>query len=102
MLIFNTTYHISPELYDEWYKWIIKEHIPFMLKTRVFTNPQLAKVLQTDETEGSSYSLQFLAASLEDVTDWHAAHGEIFDTHCSRKFGTEVLFFSTLLEKIAV
>ncbi len=98
MLIFNTSYHISQNFYNEWFSWLRSEHIPFMLASGKFRSPQLAKIIQTDETDGSSYSLQFNIENMDELLQWHEENGQYFDTHCSRKFGSEVLFFSTVLE----
>lgn len=100
MLIFNTTYQISPGYYDEWVKWIKTEHIPYMLQSGKFTTPQLVKVMLHDETGGSSYSLQFKIGTLDELLMWQNEHGQAFESNCIKKFGTEVLFFSTVLEVV--
>lgn len=100
MLIFNTTYQISPGYFEEWVKWIKTEHIPFMLQSGKFTTPQLVKVMLHDETEGSSYSLQFKIKNMEELLYWQNEHGQAFESNCREKFGTEVLFFSTVLEVV--
>lgn len=98
MIIFNTTYQVSSVAYTVWLAWIRTEHIPAMLKTGKFSRPQLAKVMQPDDSDGGSYSLQFHIENIDQLMQWHAENGHTIEKQCRQKFGTEVLFFSTVLE----
>jgi len=98
MLIFNTTYLVSDSAHDDWHKWINEQHIPFMLKFKPFSNPQIAKVITTQQQEGTSFSVQFHIRDMETLNIWSEKYGKAFQENCAAQFGTEVIFFTTVLE----
>jgi hypothetical protein len=91
---------VSDKVYGSWLKWINEEHVPFMLKTGAFSQPQVAKVLANETQEGTSFSVQFHIFDMPTLEIWNEQYGEEFEKSCLEKFGTEVLSFSTVLELI--
>ncbi len=100
MLIFNTTYLVSDNVRSTWLKWIQEKHIPFMLESNLFSKPQLARIITSAEDEGTSFSLQFNILDMNTLKKWNQQYKVIFQENCSREFGTEVVFFTTILEMI--
>ena len=100
MLIFNTTFLVSDSVHNDWHKWINEQHIPFMLQFKPFSNPQVAKVLTDQRQEGTSFSVQFHIRDMETLSIWNEKYGKAFQENCSRQFGTEVVFFTTVLELV--
>ncbi|MDD5185416.1 MAG: DUF4286 family protein [Paludibacter sp.] len=100
MLIFNTTYLVSDNVHGAWHKWIKEQHIPFMLQFKPFSNPQVAKVITGQEQEGTSFSVQFHIRDMETLSIWNEKYGNAFQDNCSQQFGTEVVFFTTILELV--
>ena len=98
MLIFNTTFVVTDRLYGPWLKWVKEEHIPFMLSSDMFSKPQVAKVYTQENQDGTSYSIQFHVADLLTLENWHIAHAKKFEQNFANKFGTEIVFFATILE----
>ena len=100
MLIFNTTYKVATHRNDEWFKWMNESHIPFMLDSDIFSKPQIAKVVGSEDEGGLSFSVQFNVADMNTLMGWHKKNSTVFHRNCSVKFGNEVVFFSTVLELI--
>ena len=100
MLIFNTTFLVTDSLYESWIKWVKEDHIPFALESGMFSNPQLAKVYTQEDQDGTSYSLQFHVADLLALENWHIQYAKTFEQGFANKFGTEVVFFASVLEII--
>ena len=100
MLIFNTTYKVATNQNENWLEWMNNQHIPFMLESGLFSKPQIAKVLGSEDNEGLSFSVQFLIQDIDSLMDWHRENAVSFQNNCSAKFGTEVVFFTTVLELI--
>jgi hypothetical protein len=100
MIVFNTTYLVSDKVYADWLIWVKEEHIPFMLQFKPFHDPQVAKVLTNEQQDGFSVSVQFCILDMETLNIWNEKYGQAFLNHCTQKFGTEVVFFSTLLQLI--
>jgi hypothetical protein len=100
MLIFNTTFLVSDKTLDLWLKWVQEQHIPFMLESKMFTKPQVAKVLSIEEQEGTSYSVQFHVSDMLTLENWHIQYAKVFERNFAEKFGNEVIFFATVLELV--
>ena len=98
MLIFNITFLVSDKVHGSWLKWVREEHIPFMLDSTYFTHPQVARIITSDKEDGTSFSVQFHTNDMRTLKKWHAEYSTVFQQDCSKNFGTEVLFFTTVLE----
>ncbi len=98
MLIFNTTFLVSDKMHGSWLKWLREQHIPFMLESEMFSKPQVAKVITAEDEDGTSYSVQFHIHDLQSLENWHVQHATEFQSNFNTKFGTEVIFFATILE----
>lgn len=100
MLIFNTTFLVSDSVHGIWMKWLREHYIPFMLESEMLTKPQVSKVLSSDEQDGTSYAVQFHVQNMEQLENWHINYAKAFEDNFAEKFGTEVIFFATVLELI--
>ncbi len=98
MLIFNTTFLVADTALEAWHKWIPEQYIPFMLQFKPFTQPQVARVITSHQQEGTSFSVQFHIRDMETLNIWNERFGKAFQDNCAREFGTEVIFFTTVLE----
>ena len=100
MLIFNTTYLVADRMYGVWFKWLYEHHIPWMLSSECFDKPQVAKVINSESERGVSYCVQFRSANAELLETWNEKYAEAFLADLNKRFGQEILFFSTTLEII--
>jgi hypothetical protein len=98
MLIFNITFLVSDKVHGSWLKWVREEHIPFMLNSTYFTQPQVARIITSDKEDGTSFSVQFHINDMRTLKKWNQEYSNVFQQNCSQNFGTEVLFFTTVLE----
>ena len=99
MLIFNTTYLVSDKVLNNWLYWVREKHIPFMMESGYFSQPQVARVI-TGEQEGTSFSVQFHVLDMPTLKLWNQQYNLLFQEKCSQEFGTEVIFFTTVLKLI--
>jgi len=100
MFIFNTTYLVSDKVHDTWLKWVKEEHIPFMMNSTLFTQPQVARVITSAKEDGTSFSVQFHVRDMQTLKIWNKEFSLLFQNKCSGKFGSEVVFFTTVLELV--
>lgn len=80
--------------------WLSTVYIPATLRHGALREPRLARVLTEEEAEGISLSLQFEADDNSSIESWRKTCGTTLHTLLQKKFGTQVLGFSTLLESI--
>ena len=100
MFIFNTTFLVSDSVHGAWIKWVRENHIPFVLKSELLTQPQVTKILSAEEQDGTSFSVQFHAADATALETWRMQYENECQMNCFKTFGAEVLSFSTVMEVI--
>lgn len=101
MIVFNTTYHVAKAQTDRFLEWVKSEYVPAVLCGGELSSPRLMLVLIDDEeNEGNSYSLQFNVKNQETLSRWYHECGAVFNERQKRLFGEDVLAFSTLLEVV--
>ena len=63
MIIYNITIKVDAAIQSDWIKWLKEEHIPDILNTGCFGNANILQLLETDDSEGPTYAIQFQAES---------------------------------------
>lgn len=63
MIIYNVTIKVDAGIHPEWLSWLREEHIPNILNTGCFTSANILRLLETDDTEGPTYAVQYFAES---------------------------------------
>ncbi len=98
MLIFNITFLVSDRMAPKWRDWVYASHIPFVMESGYFSKPQVAKVLNDNGQDGTSYAVQYHIADMSMLEQWQQQHAAQMQQVCNAAFGQEVLFFTTVLE----
>ncbi len=63
MIIYNVTIKIHSVIHHDWLAWLKEVHLPAMLQTGCFTDARILRLLETDDTEGPTYAIQYHAES---------------------------------------
>ena len=70
MLIYNITVHVDWSIHEAWLQWMTNVHIPEVMNTNCFIKYQFVRLLETDETEGATYTIQYYAESKADYNKY--------------------------------
>ncbi|MEO6718731.1 MAG: DUF4286 family protein [Ferruginibacter sp.] len=63
MIIYNVTIKVDISIQDEWLTWLKEEHVPLVLSTGCFTGATISRLLEVDDVEGPTYTIQYHAES---------------------------------------
>ncbi len=63
MIVYNVTTKVESAIREEWLKWLKEEHITDIINTGCFTKANILQLLETDETDGPTYAIQYYAES---------------------------------------
>jgi hypothetical protein len=100
MLLYNVTVGIDKEVELEWLHWMKTEHIPEVMGTKLFTDYKMYKVLH-DEDDGSiSYSIQYFAPTLDQVTLYFEKFAPSLLEKLRLRFKDKHVAFMTLLDEV--
>lgn len=100
MLLYNMTIGIDPDIEKEWIAWIKSKHIPDVMKTGLFKDAKMYKVLHDADDGTISYSIQYFATSINEVNQYLQSCAPAIVEEHRRKFINKHVAFQTLLEEI--
>ncbi|MBL0357780.1 MAG: DUF4286 family protein [Chitinophagaceae bacterium] len=63
MIIYNVTIKLDEAIHPQWLVWLKEEHIPDVIATGCFTKATILQLLETDDSEGPTYAIQYFAES---------------------------------------
>lgn len=99
MYIYNITINIDNKIHAKWLAWVEK-HVEKMLATGCFLSAKMTQVLVEEEMGGLTYSIQFTAASREDLDEYYNNHADSLRDEAHKKFGDTMLAFRTELKLV--
>lgn len=100
MLIYNMTIKIGWTIQQNWLVWMREVYIPRIMQSGFFTKYQLVRLLEIDEDEGPTYALQLYALNIENYHRFVEENLPEIERTNYDKWGSDVFFFSTLMEII--
>jgi hypothetical protein len=101
MYIYSVTTNVDESIVDQWLEWMKNTHIPSILTTGKFSEAKMCRVLVEEEMGGVTYSVQYTAACLNDITSYQKNEGIAIENEAFIKFADKQLSFRTNLELIS-
>ncbi|MFO7259285.1 MAG: DUF4286 family protein [Bacteroidota bacterium] len=100
MYLYNVTIGIDKASEREWLDYMRTTYIPDVMATGLFTQARMYRVLHDNEDDTTSYSVQYIATSIDNVQKFLEEYGpSIINAHRDR-FRDKHVAFMTLLEEI--
>lgn len=63
MFIYNVTIKVHSSIWQQWLQWLQEEHVPEVLATGCFADARILRMLETDDSEGPTFTVQYTAES---------------------------------------
>ena len=98
MILYNVTVSIDKEVEAEWLAWMKEKHIPDVLNTGMFESARIFKVLNEEEAESTSYAVQYLADTMENIEIYQKRFAPALREEHHARFRNRYVAFRTLLE----
>lgn len=99
MIIYNITINIEDDVHDEWLRWMKEIHVPEVMKTGLFIENRICKLLSEEET-GTTYAIQYTCKSIDDYNIYRKEHAPRLQQEHIQKYRDKFVAFRTLLEII--
>jgi hypothetical protein len=100
MYIYNVTVGVDKSIEDEWLTWLKEIHIPAIMRTGLFVDNKIYKVVGVDEQQSISYATQYVARSLAEIDQYLKQHAHRLQEEGHQKFGDKQATFLTVLEEV--
>lgn len=98
MIIYNVTSKLSTSIAKEWVEWMKQEHIPDLMKTGLFLDYRLCRLLDMDDSEGPTYTTQFFCDGFENYETYIQEHANQMREKGHQRFGNKYIAFQTVME----
>lgn len=99
-IIYNVTVNIDHDVHDEWVSWMKEVHIPDVMATECFLESRFCNVVSDQEQGGVTYSIQYLAASEEDLNHYQKEFAPKLQQEHTTKYNGKFAAFRTLLKMV--
>ena len=97
MIVYNVTIKIADGIAVEWLQWLKEEHIPEVIKTGCFTHAIIHRLLETDDTEGPTYIVQYYAESKAVYNNYIQNFASLMRQKSFAKWGDQFIAFRTVM-----
>ncbi|WP_118972443.1 DUF4286 family protein [Taibaiella koreensis] len=100
MIIYNVTAKVDPGIADKWMHWLKEEHLGEMMRTGLFSDYRLCRLMEQDESEGVTFVIQYHCDSIEHYQTYVHEHAPHMRKKTQEKFGNHFAAFRTVMEVI--
>jgi hypothetical protein len=103
MILYNVTINVEEDFQDEWFDWMKNEHIPNVMKTNMFIDYKMYRIIsRLPEETGITYSIQYHASTIEDFEIYRTEYAPVLQQQTLERFGESRLpmAFRTILEEV--
>jgi hypothetical protein len=100
MIIYNVTVKVHASIAAQWLQWMVEEHAPEIIATHCFTDYNVVKLLEVDDSEGPTYAIQYRADSMEDYQRYIDVYGNTLRQKSFDKWGNAFVAFRTLMQVV--
>lgn len=101
MYIYNVTIKVDWKIAEDWVEWMKQIHIPNVMETGFFTKYVMVQLLQTDETEGPTFAVQYFAESLIAYEKYINECAPQLKEQTIKKWGAQFIAFRSLMKVVS-
>ncbi len=101
MIIYNVTIKVEASIAAEWLEWMKVQHIPDVMRTGLFINHKMYKILEEEENEGVTYAIQYYCNTIADYNKYKEEFAAALKKETEAKYKNKFIAFRTLLEDVS-
>jgi hypothetical protein len=100
LFIYNITFKVDTAIAKEWFQWQKEIHIPEIMETSLFHEYHFYELLDQDESEGTTYAVQFLTGERNNYDKYLQLFAPALRQKAIQKWGNRFIGFRTLLQEV--
>jgi hypothetical protein len=100
MIIYNVTIKANHSIAEAWLAWLKEDHIPDMINTGCFTHAVILHLLETDESDGITYAVQYHADSKALYNRYIEKFSEEMRKKGMDKWGNQFIAFRSVMQVV--
>ena len=98
MIIYNVTIKVQNQIHDEWLQWLKQIHTADVMQTECFTDYKIVRLLETDDSEGPTYAIQYNAESKSQYNRYIEKHATEMRRRSFEKWGDQFIAFRSVMQ----
>jgi len=99
MILYNITVKIANAVHDDWLNWMKTVHIPDVMKTELFVDNQMCRILE-DDPEGKTYAIQYKCSDLATFQKYQDNFAQQLQAEHRQRYENQYVAFRTLMELV--
>jgi hypothetical protein len=100
MIIFNVTTKVAHPINEAWLRWMKQEHIPAIMNTGLFHDSRICRLLEQDDEDGPTYSVQYFTDTLENYQTYISEYAPQLQQQSYELFGSQFVAFKTVMQVV--
>ena len=100
MIIYNVTIKTEHSIANIWLQWLKNEHIPEIIATGCITKGTILRILETDDTDGVTYAVQYHAESKGLYNNYIETHAALMRQKGYDKWGDKFIAFRSVMQVV--
>ena len=102
MILYNETVSVDNSVAGEWLQWMKDVHIPEVMGTGYFLANQICRVVEDEDTGGTTYAVQYTCRSVADLQEYQRDHSPALQQKVNDRYAGRYASFRTMLEIVGV
>jgi hypothetical protein len=100
MIYYNVTVKVNNNIAEPWLTWLLQVHIPEVMATGCFEAYRVCRMLETDDTEGPTFSVQYSAKNILEYERYIGEWAPPLRQASFEKWGDQFIAFRSLMEAV--
>ncbi len=100
MIIYNVTSKVAHTIHSSWLRWMKEEHIPAIIGTGLFHDYRMCRLLEQDDTDGPTYTVQYFTDTMENYATYQQEHAARLRQQAFDLFGDQFVAFRTVMQVV--
>jgi hypothetical protein len=100
MIVYNISVKVDSYIEQSWLQWQQDEHIPEILRTTLFLDHKIFKLLGLEEDGSSTYIIQFSVDGKDNYDEYQLMYAEEMMQKAFTKWGNGFIAYKTLMQQI--
>jgi hypothetical protein len=100
MFVYNITMKIGWDIADEWLDWQREVHIPEIMATNLFDDSKLYRLLDQEDHEGPTYTIQFITTDEDRYNRYIADFAPALGKKALAKWGDQFIAHRTCMKLV--
>lgn len=99
-IIYNVTVKVETSIADAWLAWLKDEHVPEVLQTGCFTRAVISRLIETDDSDGPTFSIQYHAISKAQYNRYIEMHAANMRQKGYETWGNHFMAFRSVMQVV--